>query len=98
MYLPEERRSSGLQSGERERSLKYSINPVAAKKEKADTLKNTTEGANIDMIHASANLAVRGFPEKRDRSPVFSSGAPAVAAFHRICLLFFQYSLRLSGK
>jgi hypothetical protein len=33
-------------------------------KEKADTLKTTTEEAIIDMIHASANLRGGGFPER----------------------------------
>ncbi len=62
--------------------------PDVAKKEKADTLKSTTEAANSDMIRAGANLMVSGSPERWDRSPVFFSGALAVAAFHRICLLF----------
>jgi hypothetical protein len=66
--------------------------PDAAKKEKADTLKTTTEAAIIDMIHASANLRGGGFPGRWDRMPVFFSGASAVAAFHRICLLFSNIS------
>jgi hypothetical protein len=68
------------------------LNPDVAIKEKADTLKIPTEAANIDMTHAGANLTAGGFPERWDRRPLFFSGALAVAAFHRICLSFFDIS------
>jgi hypothetical protein len=56
-------------------------------------LKSTTEvvvdlgAAKIDLIHASANFTASGVRERWDRRPVLFSGALAVAAFHRVCLL-----------
>jgi hypothetical protein len=65
------------------------------KREKADTLKSATEAANSGMIHAGAYLTASGFPERWDRNLAFFGGALAVAAFHRIRLLFSNIFLQL---